>query len=133
MAILLANGKKLIQTHIPRVAIREVGRVHNILRSVGRYDVVTHGHVLLSNFLVGEVRRDCSQAPGVPSIGVGGGNGCGCKEAKEKLPFIHRAWRFTGVKQSGNKTMVNVIEEDEELNFYPYVFTPRGIAPPPFL
>lgn len=49
--------------------------------------MVTHGHVLLTKFLVGVVRRYCSQALRVPSIGDGGGNGWGCKEAKKSVPL----------------------------------------------
>lgn len=62
---------------------------NNKLCFVGRYDVVKH-HALLTNFSMGEVRREYSQARGVPCCGDGGGDCRGCREAEEELPFIHR-------------------------------------------
>lgn len=31
-------------------------------------------------------------------------------------------------KQAGNKSLVNVIDEEQEFNFHPYAFTPRETA-----
>lgn len=40
-----------------------------------------------------------------------------------------RAWQWSGVKQAINKTLVSVIDREEEFNFLPYIHTPVGVTP----
>lgn len=48
----------------------------------------------------------------------------GVRKKKMIQPYMSRAWRLVGVKQVGNKSLANVIDEEEELTFLPYVCTP---------
>lgn len=53
----------------------------------------------------------------------------GERKKKKSYSYIPRAWRWAGVKQAGNKSLVNVIHKEEEFSFRSNFFTPRGTSP----
>lgn len=46
---------------------------------------------------------------------------------KKSHPYMPMAWRWDGVEQAGNKSLVNVIDKEEEFTFRPYVELLEGL------
>lgn len=44
----------------------------------------------------------------------------GVTKQRKNTPYIHRAWRWARVKQIGNITLVDVVDEEEEFNIRIY-------------
>lgn len=53
----------------------------------------------------------------------------GVCEEEESRPFMSRAWRWSGIKQATNKTLVSMIDTEGEFKFLPYIYTPSGVVP----
>lgn len=62
MAIILANRERValpVNAYIPRLVVRQIGRVSQQHSCIGRYDVVTHADTGFANLLVGALRSKC--------------------------------------------------------------------------
>lgn len=47
---------------------------------------------------------------------------------KKSQPYIPRAWKWTRVKRAGNKSLANMIDEEEEFILRMYIYTPQGTS-----
>lgn len=52
----------------------------------------------------------------------------GVRKQRKSAPSIPRAWRWTMLKQAGNKSLVKVIYKEEEFNFCSYILLLKELA-----
>lgn len=96
---------------------------------MGRYDVITHADIcFLQMFLLakfGGIALRLVELKAMEKVEV---VVRGARKQRKSAPYITRSWRWTRVKCAENKSLLNVIDE-EEFHFCLYIFTPQETSP----
>lgn len=96
----------------------------NMARLLGCYDVVTYMDSVFQQMFLWERFGALTPMPVEYSTTVPGGMGV---VSLTKSIFKALAPRWTGRKQSSDKSLSVVIDSEENFNFSPYVYVPIGI------
>lgn len=97
--------------------------VDNVLRYVGKYDVVTHADTCFTNFLwerfgaIAPKYFEYSVVAMVETIVDG------VKWSEQNTPYKPSALRWVRVKQANNKSLVKAINDENCFNVHPFVYT----------